>query len=104
MTALVLTFGARAFSDTELRNTRLAAGNTIVISTEKTNKNVMVKFLKKHMAYVNFLFFFFSFSSLCSTVASKIYNFLQTKQTTHYVAVVMTKAVKISHTQSKHVK
>jgi len=54
MTALVLTFGAKAFSDTELCNTSLAGGNTIVISTGETNKNVMVKFLEKHMAYVNF--------------------------------------------------
>jgi len=52
----------------------------MVISTGETNKNVTVKFLKKHMAYVNFASLF---SSLCSTVAPKIYNFLTIKHTTY---------------------
>jgi len=80
MIALVLTFGAKAFNDTELCNACLTCGNTIVISTRGTNKNVTVKFLKKHMAYVNFTSLF---SSLCSTVAPKIYNFLKTKHIAH---------------------
>jgi len=46
MTALVLTFGAKAFNDTELRDACLAGGNIIVISTVETNKNVTVTFLK----------------------------------------------------------
>jgi len=54
MTALVLSFGAKAFNDMELCKACLAGGNTIVISTGVTNKNVTVKFLKKHMANVNF--------------------------------------------------
>jgi len=33
MTALVLTFGAKAFNDTELRNACWAGWNTVVIST-----------------------------------------------------------------------
>jgi len=69
MTALVLTFGAKAFHDSELCKACLAGGNTIVISTGETNKNITVKFLKTHMAYVNFTSIF---SSLCSTVAPKI--------------------------------
>jgi len=103
MTALVLTFGAKAFNDTELCNARLAGRNTTVISTAETNKNVTVKFLKKHMACVNFASLF---CSLCSTVAPKIYNFLKTKHTTHiaYVEAVRTRAVKIVHTQAKYVK
>ena len=80
MTALVLTFGAKAFNDTELCNACLAGGNTFVISRGETNKNVTVKILKKHMAYVNFTSLF---SSQCSTVAPKIYNFLKNKHTTH---------------------
>jgi len=54
------------------------------------------------MAYVNFTSLF---SSLCSTVALKIYNFLKTQYTTHmtYVATVRTRAVKILHTRAKHV-
>jgi len=80
MTALVLVFGAKAFNDLELCNASLAGGNTIVISTGETNKNITVKFLKKHMAYVNFTSLF---SSLWSTLALKIYNFLNTKHTTH---------------------
>ena len=97
MTALVLTFGAKAFNDTELCNACLAGGNTIVISTGETNKNVTIKFLKKHMAYVNFTSLI---SSLCSTVAPKICNFLKTKHTAHitYVAAVRTRTVKILHT------
>jgi len=103
MTALVLIFGAKAFNDKELCKACLAGGNTTVISTRETNKNVTVRFLKKHMDYVNFTSLF---SSLCSTVAPKIYNFLKTKHTAHtaYVAAVRTRAVKISHTQEKHVK
>jgi len=66
MTALVLTFGAKALNDTKLCNACLAGGNTVVISTRETNKNVTVKFLKKHMAYFNFTSLF---PSLCSTVA-----------------------------------
>jgi len=104
MTALVLTFGAKAFNDTELCNCNacLAGGNTIAISTGETNENVTVKFLKKHMAYVNFKSLF---PSLCSTVAPKRYNFLKNKHTTHiaYVAAVRTGAVKILHTRAKHV-
>jgi len=46
MTALVQTFGAKAFNDTELRNASLAGRNTIVISTGETNKNVTVKVWK----------------------------------------------------------
>jgi len=38
MTALVLTFGAKAFNDTELRNACWAGGNTIVISTGEKQK------------------------------------------------------------------
>jgi len=66
-------------------------------------QNVTVKFLKKHMAYVNFTSLF---SSLCSTVAPNIYNLVKTKHTTHiaYVAAVSTRAVKILHTRAKHVK
>jgi len=67
MTALVLTFGAKALNDSQLCNACLAGGKTIVISTGET-KNVTVKFLKKHIAYVNFTSLF---SSLCSTVAPK---------------------------------
>jgi len=80
MTTLVLTFGAKAFNDTELCNACFTDGNTTIIATGQTNKNVTVKFLKKHMAYVNFTSLFYS---LCSTVAPKIYNFLKTKHTTH---------------------
>jgi len=103
MTALVLTFGTKAFNDSELCNECMAGGNTTAISTGATNKNVTVKFLKKHVAYVNFTS---PFSSLYSTVAPKIYNFLKTKHTTHiaYAAAVRTRAVKISHTRAKHVK
>jgi len=81
----------------------LTGGNTIAISTGATNKNVTVKFLKKHMAYVRFTSLF---SSLCSRVAPTRYNFLKTKHTTHvaYVAAVRTEAVKILHTRAKHVK
>jgi len=103
VTALVLTFGAKAFNDKELCKACLAGGNTTAISTGETNKNGTVRFLKKHMAYVNFTSLF---SSLCSTVAPKIYNFLKTKHTAHiaYVAAVWTRAVKILHTRAKHVK
>ena len=103
MTALVLTFGAKTFNDKQLCKACLAGGNATVISTEKTNKNVTVRFLKIHMAYVNSTSLF---SSLCSTVAPKICNFLKTKHTAHiaYVAAVRTRAVKILHTQAKHVK
>jgi len=79
MTALVLTFGAKAFNDSEFCNACLVGGNTIVISTGEAYKNVTVKFLKKHLAHVNFTSLF---SSLCSTVAPKRYNFLKTKHTT----------------------
>jgi len=103
MTALVLIFGAKAFNDSESCNECLAGGNTTAISTGDTNKHVTVKFLKKHMAYIDFTS---PFSSLRSTVAPKIYNFLKTKHTAHidYVAAVRTRAVKISHTRAKHVK
>jgi len=106
MTALVLTFGAKAFSDTELRNACWAGGNTTVISTGETNKNVTVKVLKKHMAYVNFTSLF---SSMCSTAASKIYNFLKTKHTTHICSGRKDKGCKnLAHTsktrQVKHPK
>ena len=92
-----------AFNDTALCIACLAGGNTIVISRGETNKNVTVKFLKKHMTYVNFASFS---SSLCSTAAPKTYHFLKTKHTTHraYVAAVKTRAVKILHTRAKHVK
>jgi len=46
MTALALTFGAKAFNDSGLCNACLAGGNTFVISTRETKKNVTVKFLK----------------------------------------------------------
>ena len=105
MTALVLTFGAKAFNDAESRNynASLVGGNTTAISTGETNKNVTVKVLKNHMAYVRFTSLF---SSLCSTVAPTRYNFLKTKHTTHiaYVAAVRTGAVKILHTRAKYVK
>jgi len=103
MTALVHKFGAKAFNNKELCKAFLAGGNTTAISTGETNKNVAVRFLKNHMAYVNFTSLF---SSLCSTVAPKIHNFLKTKHTAHiaYVAAVRTRAVKIVHTQAKHVK
>jgi len=99
MTALVLTFGAKAFNDKELCKACLAGGNTTVISTRETNKNVTVRFLKIHMAYVNFTSLF---SSLCSTVAHKIYNFLKTKHIAHIacVAAIRTRSVKILHTQA----
>jgi len=86
-------FRPKAFSDTALCIARLTEGNTIVISTGETNKNVTVKFLKKQMTYVNFTSFY---PSLCSTAAPKTYNFLKTKHTT--------RAVKISLTRAKHVK
>ena len=60
MTALVLTFGQKAFNDMALCIASLASGNTIVILTGETNKTVTVKFLKKHMTYVNFTSFFFA--------------------------------------------
>jgi len=55
------------------------------------------------MVYVNFTSLF---SSLCSTVAPKICNFLKTKHTIHiaHVAAVKTGAEKILHTRAKHVK
>jgi len=105
MTVLLLTFGGKAFNDTELCSCKacVAGGNTIVISTGVTNKNVTVKFLKKHMAYVNFTSLF---SLLYSTVAPKIYYFLKIKHITHiaYAAAVRTRTVKILHTRAKHVK
>jgi len=109
MTTLVLTFGAKAFNDTELCNACFTDGNTTIIATGQTNKNVTVKFLKKHMAYVNFTSLFYS---LCSTVAPKIYNFLKTKHTTHIYSgrkdckkkCRTHEAVKMSHTRAKHVK
>jgi len=60
MTALVLTLGAKTFNDKELCKACLASGNTTAISTGETNKNVTVRFLKKHMAYVNFTSVFFA--------------------------------------------
>jgi len=106
MTALVLSFGAKAFGDMELCNACLAGGNTTVISTGETNKNVTVRFLKKHMAYVNYASLF---SSLCSTVAPKIYNFLKTKHTAHICSGRKDKGCKnLAHTsktrQVKHPK
>ena len=93
MTAVVLTFGTEAFNDKELCKACLAGGNTTVISAGETNKNVTVRFLKKHMAYVIFTSLF---SSLCSTAAPKIYNFLKTNHTAHIacVAAVRTRAEK----------
>ena len=92
MTALVFSFGAKAFNDTELCHVCLAGRNTIAFSTGETNKNVTVNFLKTHLAYGNFTSLF---SSLCSTVASKIYNFLKTKHTIHiHAAAVRRRAVK----------
>jgi len=44
MTALVLSFGAKAFNDMELCNACLAGGNTIVISTGETNKTSRLNF------------------------------------------------------------
>jgi len=103
MTALVLTLGAKAFNCTKLRNTCLAGGNTIVISTGETNKNVTVKFLKKHVAYVNFTYLF---SSLCSTRVPKIYDFLKPKHTTHIWSGRKDKGCKnLAHTSKpRHVK
>jgi len=99
MTALDLTFGAKAFNDTELRNACWAGGNTIAISTVR-NKSVTVKFFKKHMAYVNFTSIF---SSMCSTVAPKIYNFLKTKHTTHICSGRKDKGCKnLAHTSKTH--
>jgi len=95
-------FRPKAFNDMALCIASLAGGNTIAISTGETNKNVTVKFLKKHMTSSTLHFF----SSLCSTAAPKTYNFLKTKHTTHraYVVTVRTRAVKILHTRAKHVK
>jgi len=77
----------------------LAGGNTIVISKGETNKNITVKVLKRHMAYVNFTHLF---SSLCSTVAPKIYNFLKTKHTTYICSGRKDKVCKnLAHTSSK---
>jgi len=47
MTAFVLTFGSKPFSDTELCNARLAAGNIIVISTGKQKRHGKI-FEKTH--------------------------------------------------------
>jgi len=106
MTALVLTFGAKAFNDTGFCNACLAGGNTIVISTGEINKDVTAKFLKKRMAHVNFTSLF---SSLCSTVAPKIYNITKTKHNTHICSGRKDKGCKnIAHTsktrQVKHPK
>jgi len=46
MTALVLTFGAKAFNDTELCIGCLAGENTIVISTRETNTTKRLNFWK----------------------------------------------------------
>jgi len=80
ITVLVATFVAKAFNHTESCNACLVGGKTIIISIGEPNKNVTVKRLTKHMAYVNF---HISFFYLCSTLASKIYNFLKNKYTTH---------------------
>jgi len=56
----------------------LAGGNTIAISTGETNKNVTVKFLKKHMTYVNYTFFFFA------VLNSSTKNIQFPKNQTHY--------------------
>ena len=53
-------FRPTAFNDTALCIACLASGNTIAISTGESNKNVTVKFLKKHITYVNFTSFFFA--------------------------------------------
>jgi len=66
ITAFVATFDAKAFNDTESCNACLAAGKTNIISTGEPNKNVTVKRLTKHTAYVNFRTSFFN---LCSTLA-----------------------------------
>jgi len=67
MTALVLTFGAKAFKDKELCKACLAGGNTTVISTGETNKNVTVRFLKKthglRQLYTSFFFAVFNSST-----------------------------------------
>ena len=58
--------------------------------------NETVKFLKKHVAYVNFTSLF---SSLCSTVAPKIYNITKTKHNTHICSGCKDKGHKnLSHT------
>jgi len=68
----------RAFNDMALCIASLASGNTIVISTGETNKNVTVKFLKKHMTYVNFTSFFFA------VLNSSTKNIQFPKNQTHY--------------------
>ena len=103
MTALVLTFSAKAFDDTELCITCLVGGNTVVLSTGETNENVTVKFLKRHMAYVSFTSIFFALlnSSTQNTQFPKKPN---TLHIIAYVAAVRTRAVKIWQTRAKHVK
>jgi len=98
MTALVLTFGAKAFNDSEFCNACLVGGNTIVISTGEAYKNVTVKFLKKHLAHVNFTSLFFA------VLNSSTQKIQFPKNQTHYTAAVRTRAVQISHTRAKHVK
>jgi len=46
MNALVLTFGAKAFNDTEFSKGCLAGGNTIVISSRETNTTSRLNFWK----------------------------------------------------------
>ena len=71
-------FRPKAFNDMALCIASLASGNTIVISTGETNKNVTVKFLKKHMTYVNFTSFFFA------VLNSSTKNIQFPKNQTHY--------------------
>jgi len=47
MTALILTFGAKALNDTGLCNACLAGGNSIVISTEECGGQKMVPHVNK---------------------------------------------------------
>jgi len=58
MTALVLSFGAKAFNDMELCNACLAGGNTIVISTGETNKTSRLNFWKNTWPTSTLHFFF----------------------------------------------
>jgi len=56
------------------------AGTRLLISTGKPNKHVTTNFWQNTWPTIKF---HIPFSYLCSTVASKIYNFLKTSHTTH---------------------
>jgi len=55
---------------------------TLIISTGEPNKNVTVKFLTKHLAYVKFYISFF-----VSVLNSSIQNIQFSKNQTHYAYV-----------------